>query len=80
MVREESGKENIRMLREISRKRKRGKPRTRWLDNVNTIKGHSINSMRWDARDRDRWRSAIAVVARGRTRLNGTMRQGAKVR
>ena len=28
--------------------------------------------MRWDARDRDRWRSATSVVARGRTRLDGT--------
>ena len=36
-------------------KRRRGRPRTRWLDNVNTIKGPSINSMyivRWDARVR----------------------------
>ena len=27
-------------------------------------KGSSINSMRWDARDRAKWRSATAVVAR----------------
>ena len=53
-------------------KRRRGKPRTRERDNVNTIKGPSIHSMRWDARDLDRRRSATAVVARGRTRFDGT--------
>ena len=71
VVREERGMENDVMLGEMSGKRRRGRPRTRWLDNVNNIKGPSINSMRWDARERAKWRSATAVVARGRTRLDG---------
>ena len=29
----------------MSGKRRRGRPRTRWLDNVNNIKGPSINRM-----------------------------------
>ena len=41
--------ENYVMLGEMSGKKRRGRPRTRWLDNMNTI-----NSMGWDARDRDR--------------------------
>ena len=64
VVREERGMENDAMLGEMSGKRRRGRPRTRWLDN-----GPSINSMRWDARDRSKWRSA---TARGRTRPNDT--------
>ena len=32
----------------------------------------SINSMRWEARDRDRLRSAIVVVDMGRTLIDGT--------
>ena len=63
VVGEERGMENDVMLGEMSGKRRRGRPRTRWLDNVNTIKGPSINSMRWDARDGAKWRTA--VVARG---------------
>ena len=65
VVRAERRIENDVMLGEMSGKRRRGRPRTRWLDNVN-----NINSMGWDARDRDR--SATAVVARSRTRLDGT--------
>ena len=41
------------MLGEMSGKRRPGRPITRWLDNVNNIKGPSINSMIWDARDQD---------------------------
>ena len=44
--------ENDVMLGVMSGKRMRGRPGTRWLGNVNNIKGPSINSMRWDARDR----------------------------
>ena len=61
-MRDERGMENDVMLGEMSGKRRRGRPITRWLDNVNNIKGHSINSMRWDARDLVKWRSATAVV------------------
>ena len=44
---------------------------TIWLNNVNTIQVPSI-SMGLDARNRDKWRSIVAVVARDRTRLDGT--------
>ena len=71
-VGEERGMENDVMLGEMSGKRRQGRPRTRCMDNVNNTKGPSINSMRWDARDQAKWRSATAVVARGRTRLDDT--------
>ena len=59
------------MLGEMTGKRRRGRPITKWLDNMNNIKGPSINSMIWDDRDRAKWKSATAVVARGRTRVDG---------
>ena len=70
VVREERGMENDVMFAEMSGKRRRGRPRTRWLDNVNNIKGpypvNSMRSLRWDARDRDNCRSAIAVIDKSR--------------
>ena len=65
--------ENDVMLGEMSGMRRRGITRTRWLDNTDSIKGPPINSTRWDVRDRDRWKSATAVVARVRARFDGTM-------
>ena len=54
VVRQERDMENDVMLGELSGKRRRGRPITRWLDSVNTMKGLSINSIIiWDARDRD---------------------------
>ena len=37
-VREERGMDNDVMLGQMSGKRRRGRPRTRWPDNVNNIK------------------------------------------
>ena len=44
--------ENDVMLGEMNGNRRRRRPRTICLDNVNHIKGPSINRMRWDARER----------------------------
>ena len=41
-------------------------------NNVNNLEGPFINSMRWDARDGAKSRSATAVVARGGTWLDVT--------
>ena len=39
VVREERGMENDVMIGEMNEKRRRGRPITRWLDNVNNLKG-----------------------------------------
>ncbi|KAI0221995.1 hypothetical protein LSAT2_026737 [Lamellibrachia satsuma] len=72
VVRKERGMENDVMLGGMRRKRRRGRPRTKWLDTIKDVKGPSINIMRRDARERVEWRGATAAVARGRTRLDGT--------
>ena len=59
-------------LRGMRGKRRRGRPRTKWLDTIKDVKGPSINIMRRDARERVEWRGVTAAVARGRTRLDGT--------
>ena len=70
-VRKERGMENDVMFGGMRGKRRRGRPRTKWLD-IKDVKGPSINIMRRDARERVEWRGATAAVARGRTRLDGT--------
>ena len=52
-MRDERGMENDVMLGEMRGKGRRRRPRTRWLDNRNNIKGPSINSMTWDDRNGD---------------------------
>ena len=64
VARQERGNENDVMLRRMSGKKRRGRPKT--------IKGLSINIMIWEARERT-WRNATANVARGRTRFDGTV-------
>ena len=46
VVREEREMENDVMLGEMIGRRRRGRKITRWLNNVNNIKGPSVNSMR----------------------------------
>ena len=72
VVRKERGMENDVMLGGMRGKRRRGRPRTKWLDTIKDVKGPSINIMRRDTRERVEWRGATAAVARGRTRLDGT--------
>ena len=72
VVRKERGMENDVMLGGMRGKRRRGRPRTKWLDTIKDVKGPSINIMRRDARERVEWRGATVAVARGRTRLDGT--------
>ena len=62
----------------MSGKKRRGRPRTRWLDILKNQKRNHyiINIMRWDAREGTTWINASADVARGQTRLDSTMCKG----
>ena len=48
VVRKERGMENDVMLGGMRGKRRRGRPRTKWLDTIKDVKGPSINIMRLD--------------------------------
>jgi len=47
------------------RSRGRGRPRTRWMDEVREMTGLSLYKLREETREREMWRSRIIAVTRG---------------
>jgi len=56
--------------------RKRGRPRSRWIDGIAADTGMNVCQMVEAAKDRKGWRSIVQAVARGRHRLDSTRLQG----
>ena len=58
------------MLGGIGGRRRRGRPRMRWLDGITDLMDMSLSELQEMVMDRETWRAAIHGVTKNWTRLN----------
>ena len=58
------------MLEEIEGRRRRGRPRMRWLDGIMDLMDTSVSELQEMVMNRETWCAAMHGVAKSRTRLS----------
>ena len=58
------------MLGEIGGRRRRGRPRMRWLDDITDLMDVSLSELREMVMDREAWHAVFHGVTKSRTRLS----------
>ena len=72
VMRSDASLEKALILAMSDGKRKRGRPRTRWLDKIKEATGLNMQQLAELTRDRNEWRKKVMAVTRGRIRPDGT--------